>query len=128
MRTITFDFQQNLPFQHLPVGDFFYMQQLWLYVFGIYRCSDNDVTMYCWTEMTARRGSDKVASSLHNHLTKLPPNVYTLRLYSDGCSGQNKNSTVMQYLFILVAEGKFRHIRHHFPVTGHSGLRQDRLK
>ena len=126
VRTISFDFQQNLPLPHLPVGELFYMQQMWLYVFGIHSCGDNDVAMYCWPETTAKRGSDEVVSSLHTFLSKLPPEVDTLRLYSDGCGGQNKNSTVMQYLFTLVSEGKFRHIRHYFPVTGHSFLPNDR--
>jgi hypothetical protein len=33
--TVTFDFQQNLPLPHIPVGEVFYMDQLWLYVFGV---------------------------------------------------------------------------------------------
>ena len=44
--TMSFDFQQNLPLPHLPVGDLFYMQQLWVHVFGIHSCGDNNVTMY----------------------------------------------------------------------------------
>ena len=126
IRTVTFDFQQNLPLPHLPVGDLFYMQQLWLYVFGVHSCGDNDVAMYCWPEITGKRGSDEVVSCLHDFLSKLPSSVTSLRLYSDGCGGQNKNATVMHYLFSLVATGKFRHIRHSFPVTGHSYLPNDR--
>ena len=34
IRTITFDFQKNLPLPQLPVGDLFYVCQLWVYVFG----------------------------------------------------------------------------------------------
>lgn len=54
--TMNFDFQQNLPLPHLPVGNLFYMQQLWVHVFGIHNCGD-DVTMYCWPETVAKRGS-----------------------------------------------------------------------
>lgn len=32
IRVVTFDFQQNLPLPHIPVGEVFYMRQLWLYV------------------------------------------------------------------------------------------------
>ena len=63
--TVTFDFQQNLPLPHLPVGDLFYMHQLWVYVFGVHSCGDNNVAMYCWPETLAKRGSDEVMG--HHH-------------------------------------------------------------
>ena len=126
IQTISFDFQQNLPLPHLPVGDLFYMQQLWVYVFGVHSCGDNIVAMYCWPETVAKRGSDEVIYCLHHYLSQLPPNVTTLCLYSDGCGGQNKNANVVHYLFTLVATGKFEHITHTFPVRGHSFLPNDR--
>ena len=102
------------------------MCQLWVYVFGIHSCGDNDVVMYCWPEIAEKRGSDEVISCLYDYLAKLPPGVMTLRLYSDGCGGQNKNINVLRYLFTLVAVGKFKHIRHTFPVRGHSFFPNDR--
>ena len=39
--TISFDFQQNLRLPSIPVGEVFYMLQIWLYVFGIHKCSNN---------------------------------------------------------------------------------------
>ena len=124
--TLTFDFQQNLPLPHLPVGDSFYMQQLWMYVFGIHSCSDNRVAMYCWPEVVAKRGSDEVISCLDHFLSQVPASVTTLFLHSDGCPGQNKNSNVMHYLFTLVSTGRFSKITHIFPVRGHSFLPNDR--
>ena len=73
--TITFNFQQNLSLPHLPVGD---LHQLWLYVFGVHRRGNNEVTMFCWPEATAKRGSDEVISCLHATLSQLPT---SLRLY-----------------------------------------------
>ena len=103
--TVTFDFQQNLPLPHIPVGQVFYMHQLWLYVFGVHECGANRAAMYCWPEFIAAKGSSEVVSCLDNFLRSLPQEVTTLYLYSDGCSGQNKNSTVMHYLFTLVRLG-----------------------
>ena len=124
--TLTFDFQQNFPLLHIPVSDIFYMQQLWMYAFGIHSCSDNHVKMYFWPESLAKRGSDEVISCLHNFLSTVPEGVTTLFLYSDGCPGQNKNSNVMHYLYTLVCSGKFLKITHTFPVRGHSFLPNDR--
>ena len=124
--TVTFDFQQTLPLPHIPVGDLFYMQQLWLFVFGVHSCGNNQVSMYCWPEVTAKRGSDEVISCLHHFFTELPRSVNTLYLFSDGCPGQNKTSNVMSYLFTLVFTKRFSKITHTFPVRGHSCLPNDR--
>ena len=133
MRTITFDFQQNLPLLHLPVGDFFYMQQLWLYVFGIHSCSENDVTMYSWTEMIARRRSDEVASSLHHHLTKLPPSVHNSDYIQMGVVARKK----LDCDAVPVHIGGRRKLSAHTPLlfchwallfTQRPGLWQDRVE
>ena len=63
---------------------------------------------------------------MHPYINTLPSEVTTLYLYSDGCGGQNKNSNVMDFLFTLLKIGKLQHIRHYFPVRGHSFLSNDR--
>ena len=77
-----------------------YLRQIWLYVFGIHDCGNNTRAMYCWPESLARKGSNEVVSCLDNYFWShsLPAEVDTLYLFSDSCSGQNKNSTVIQYL------------------------------
>ena len=124
--TVTFDFQQNLPLPHIPVGEVFYMHQLWLYVFGVHECGANRTVMYCWPEFIAAKGSSEVVSCLDDFLRSLPQEVTTIYFYSDSCPGQNKNATVMHYLFSLVRLGRFKLIQHHFPVRGHSFLPNDR--
>ena len=126
IRAISFDFQQNLPLPHVPIGEVFYMRQLWLYLFGIHDCGMNSVVLNCWPQSTAGKGSDEDISCLDRNLTSLPNEVTTLFLYSDGCPGQNKNINVVHYLFTLVKLGRFEHIQHHFPVRGHSFLPNDR--
>ena len=114
--TVTFDFQQNLPQPHIPVGEVFYTHQLWFYVFGVHNCGTNQGIMYCWPAFTANKGSDEVVSCLDRYLSSLPEDVTTLYFYSDGCPGQNKNLNVVHYLFALVQLGKFHHLQHHFPI------------
>ena len=79
--TLTFDFHQNLPLFHIPIGELFYMQQLWLYVFGVHSCSDNRVRMYCWLETLAKKGSDEVISCLQHFLSQIPATIKTLSLF-----------------------------------------------
>ena len=124
--SIAFDFEQNFPLPHIPAGEIFYLRQIWLHVFGIHDCGENNAAMYCWPETVARKGSNEVVSCLHHYLNGLNPGIERLNLLSDSCGGQNKNSTVIQYLYTLVRCGHFRHIRHFFPVRGHSFLPCDR--
>ena len=95
-------------------------------MFGIHSCSDNQLSMYCWPEVTAKRGSDEVISCLHHFLNQIPESVNNLSFYSDGCPGQNKNLNVMNYFFTQVFIGRFAKITHTFPVRRHSFLPNDR--
>lgn len=121
-----FWFEQNLALPSIHTGEVFYMHQLRLYVFGIHKCRTNEVHMYCWPETVAHRGSDEVISCLAHYFQSLPTGVTTVSLFSDGCGGQNKNSNVLHFLVSLVWLGRFQHIRHFFPVRGHSFLPNDR--
>ena len=112
----------------LPVGEIFYARQLWLYNFGIHNAANNKGTMYCWDESVAKRGSNEVASCLFHFFNNfLPEEVEKVFLYSDGCGGQNKNYTIIHFLYSLVALKKcFKKIHHIFPIRGHSFLPCDR--
>ena len=122
---LSFDFKQNLPLPHIPTSDIFYLRQLWVYVFGLHNCGTNDASMYVWPESVARRGSNEVVSCLHQYFQSLD-GVKSLYLFSDSCGGQNKNSTVIHYLYTIVKMGKFQNIQHIFPIRGHSFLPCDR--
>ena len=81
--------------------------------------------MYVWPESIAHRGSNEVASCLHNYFQNLS-GIDTLFLFSDSCPGQNKNYTIIHYLYSLVKMGLFQRIQHIFPIRGHSFLPSDR--
>ena len=107
VETIAFDFQQNLPLPHLPVGEIFYARQLWVYNFCIHTASSDDAHMYVWTEGDAKRGCNEVLSCLNDYMEhKLRDGVKTLYIFSDACAGQNRNKTMMQYLYTMVREKK----------------------
>ena len=125
--TICFDFEQNFPFPHLPVGEIFYKRQLWFYNFSVHSCKTGQPVMYTWPEPTARRGCREVISCLNHFIqTKVPHTVKHLDLFSDGCRGQNHNHTMLRYLFTLVDQNRFQSIIFHLPIRGHSFLPCDR--
>ncbi|XP_072017397.1 uncharacterized protein [Amphiura filiformis] len=132
--TICFDLMQNQALPKSPIGEAYYARQLWLYFLGMMRHrpgeqQKDDVYFYTWGEHQQARGANQVASALVHFVDQeLSPNdhgIKTIRLFSDSCSGQNKNYTVLSTLNMLASKHKvsFQHV---FPVRGHSYMPADR--
>lgn len=127
VEVLCFDYQQNMPLPHVPAGDVFYKRQLWVFNFAIYAASTGKTTCYMYDEMKGKKGQNEVVSFLDHYITnKMSPTVDKLMLFSDNCSAQNKNHTIVEYLFTLVKKGRFQTIKHYFPIPGHSFLPCDR--
>ncbi|RUS70483.1 hypothetical protein EGW08_021756 [Elysia chlorotica] len=135
--TVCFDIMENLVLPKSPIGQTYYSRQLYMYVMGIVRHhgkassqGKDDVSLYVWCEWDNRKDSNMVASALHHFLTtKMVEPLLTfpsLRLFSDACPGQNRNSTMLGMLFALSKKINVP-ISHHFPVRGHSFLPADRV-
>ena len=125
--SVCFDFQQNMPFPHLPVGEIFYKRQLWFHNFGVHSCTTGKAVMYTWPESTARRVCREVISCIHHFIqTKIPATVKHLDVFSDGSREQNHNNTMIRFLFTLAHCNLFASIDFHLPIRGHSFLPCDR--
>ena len=122
----TSDFEQNLPLPTLTHSDVFYARQLWVHNFGVHDCVDNTGIMHMWDGSTAKRGSCEVASCLESLLKERSTGAQRLVLFSDGCSGQNKNRVVVAFFLRLVQSGFYKSIDHKFLVRGHTFLPNDR--
>lgn len=127
MEVLTFDFQQNLPLPKITAGEAFYKRQLWLYNFCIYSGRTKKAHFYLYDETIARKSPNEVISFLYHYLNNiLPKNITELHLFSDNAAAQNKNSIIVQFLFLLVKSTPIRKIIHHYPEPGHSFLPCDR--
>lgn len=136
---ICFDMQQNQPIPKLSVGETFYSRQVWLYNLCImeneYPTKLTNIHFYTWLETEAGRGANEVTSALHNFLKKLETRMLktkksglTLRLFSDSCIGQNKNTVLVTMLLRFLQMSKvFAEIKHYFPIRGHSFMPPDRV-
>lgn len=123
---ISFDYMQNLPLSHIQTGDVFYSRQMWYYVFGIHDLANDAVSMYSYTEMTAKKGASDVTSLLLHYLNNRKITSDHLVLLRDGCGGQNKNHVMVYIQYFLVHVLKmFKTVTHLFPVRGHSYLPND---
>lgn len=126
---LVFDFMQHVPVPHLPVNEVFYLRQMWVYTFGIhhyFQGGDKDY-FYMWCECDAQHGANEVISCLNHFIeNKVGQQCDTLMLFSDGCTGQNRNHTMIRYLMTLVNTSRFKTVQHFFPTRGHSFMPCDR--
>lgn len=129
--TYCFDMQQVQPLPKTPISEAFYARQISLYNLCITDVATQNPLFYMWTENLAGRGSVEVSSALINFLTNNVDNTgkKLLRLFCDGCGGQNKNNIVLHSLMYYLnhSNSAIEKIIIHFPVRGHSFLPADRV-
>lgn len=127
-----FDLQQIQVLPKVPIQEAFYAQQLSLYFFCIVGTDCKKPLFYTWLEHEAGRGATEISSALLHFLKTLdiPPNITCIRLFADGCGGQNKNSFVVHMLMLWLyrfAPTTVHSIVLIFPIRGHSYLPADRI-
>lgn len=102
-----FDLQQVI---FLPIGNeskLFYRRRLANYNFTIYEVKSKKCHCFLWNEALSKRGSCEISTCLYLYLKELDTEGITnVSLFSDGCSGQNKNSIVGAMLLHAVTNLK----------------------
>lgn len=127
-----FDLQQVQPLPRTPINDSFYSHQVSFYNFCCVDINAKSPTFYVWTEDQAGRGAEEIGSALYDHLNNLSltDEINTLRLFCDGCGGQNRNSYIIHTLYYWLkfkSPPSVREILITYPVRGHSFLPADRV-
>ena len=82
-----------------------------------------------YDEVTSKKGSNEVIIFLHHYLNNfLPETVKIIYLFSDNAFAQNKNQTLVKYLYIFTKlnNKEIEAILHQYPEPGHSFLPCDR--
>ncbi|RUS72208.1 hypothetical protein EGW08_020035 [Elysia chlorotica] len=128
MEAVCFDYQKNLPCPNITTQDVYYSRQLSFHSFNIHVLSSDKVFFYCYDETVGKKGSDDVCSMLFDCFSRLfSHDVKHISLFCDSCAGQNKNWTVLRFMYYLVHMAKrFDTITMTLPVRGHSYMECDR--
>lgn len=134
---LSFDCQKNLVLPRVADQAAYYSRQAYMYNFTICRGhskakrSTENTYCYAWTENIHAKGSNEVGSAIYHCLSNIElGQVKVVRLFSDGCGGQNKNSTIIGMLakwLHSVAPKTVEQIVLSFPIVGHSFLPPDRV-
>lgn len=123
---IAFDYMQNVSLPMIPVQDTFYLRQLTVNVFCIHDIKKNQSLIHVYHEGQARKCPDEVCSFVYDYLSSVPSDIEEVHVYSDNCSGQNKNHSLNRLFLALTDTKKFKKIEQFYPVRGHSFLPCDR--
>nr|CAH7714218.1 unnamed protein product [Callosobruchus chinensis] len=87
--------------------------------------------MHSWLESESSKGSNEISSAVYDTLNKIKisDKIKEIRLVSDGCTGQNKNTTIIAMCakWLSSAPQHLNKLQIIFPVTGHSFLPADRV-
>lgn len=126
-RVLVFDLQQVLTTPLVPTGRAFYLRQLNTYNLTIVDCKTDKTHCYMWHECEAARGANEIASCLFAHIMQeVPETVKKVYLFSDCCSGQNRNSIISAMHHVLLqVHASLQSIEHIFLVPGHTRLECD---
>lgn len=124
---LTFDLQKALAFPKLTTSVAYYKRNLYLYNLGIHCFNNNTGYMNVWDEIEGGRGSQDIAACLVKHLKTYAALQKHAILYSDSCTGQNRNIKITLSLLKLVQdpETSIDTIDHKFLVSGHYYLPND---
>ena len=111
-----FDLEQVLYLPKTNKCGIFYKRRLSCYNFTIYDVKDKTCDCYFWHECVAGRGSNEIASCLSMFIRRMDNQGKTkIFLFSDSCSGQNRNTVVLTMLLnILEQTENIREITLHF--------------
>ncbi|KAK3932637.1 Proline--tRNA ligase [Frankliniella fusca] len=124
---LIFDLEQVLPTPSVSTGVAYYLRQLNTYNLTIVDASTNITYCYMWHEGEAARGANQIASALYHHIKcEVPDTVEELYLFSDCCSGQNRNSIVSSMFQVLLSmKPSLKSINHIFLIPGHTRMECD---
>lgn len=133
----SYDCQKNLVNPKVQDQIAYYSRQLYTYNFTIVQGSshghldESTVFSYVWMEHEFAKGANQIASAVYHRLKATDFTQYKkIKLCSDGCGGQNRNSIVLgMVIWFLqeIAPKNILEIELVFPVTGHSFLPSDRV-
>lgn len=125
----TFDLESVLQIPHSKESSTYYSRKLNVYNLTVYEAAPpNKGFCYCWPEVEGKRGSNEIGSAVYSWLQSLPDTTTEVSLYSDTCSGQNRNQ-YMAAMFLHAVQNipHLQTITHNFLESGHSHMECDSM-
>ena len=88
--------------------------------------ASHDAYAYVWDETQGKKGCCEIATVILQHLSSLPSYVTHMIMYSDCCSGQNRNQFLTAALWKFVQSQKtIKHVENKYLESGHTHMEAD---
>jgi len=124
----TFDLQSVLQIPSSEVSAMYYSRKLCVYNLTLYEAAaPNNAFCFLWTEVNGQKGSSEIGSALLKWIYQLPERIKEISLYSDTCSGQNRNQYVAALFLFVVIHTNIEVLHHNFMESGHSYMEVDSM-
>lgn len=122
-----FDLQAVLSTPRGSAGQIFYLRKLAVYNLTMYNLSNKKVKCYLWDETQSKRGANDIAFCVYDFIMS-HSEIKSVRMMSDGCGGQQKNSKFASMCMqLLINHQSLKVIDHRFFETGHSEMECDSI-
>lgn len=123
-----FDLQAVLTTPKGPSGQIYYMRKFAVYNFTVYNLASQKVLCYLWDETQGKRGANEISTCIYDYIISSYNNAECIRMMSDGCGGQQKNSIFATMCLNLVqTHPTLQTIDHKFFETGHTEMECDSI-
>jgi len=102
--------------------------KLSVYNLTVYDLSNSNGYCYMWDETAASRGPCDIASCVYRYLKDCANKGITeVALYSDNCSGQNRNRFLVTVYMYELTTTNLQTIRHNYLQKGHTQNENDSI-
>lgn len=126
--TAAFDLVAVLSTPCSNVSQVYYKRKLNSYNLTVYSLADKQGTCYIWDKTHGQRGSSEIGTCVITHLKSLTSVIRHVILYSDCCSGQNRNQYLAAGLMHTVMTHPYVHtIDQKFLESGHTQMECDSM-
>ena len=114
MVTINIDVQKVLATSRAGIGPLYYLSKLNVWNFTIFDLAKHIGTCHVWNETIGYRGRNEISSFVWEFFKEQSQEGVTdFMIYSDSCSGQNKNRIIFSMYMKAASEMNIK-IRHRF--------------
>lgn len=126
----SFDLQKVL---NTPCGKsmlLYYSRKISVYNFTVYESQTKNGFCFVWDETQGKKGSNEICTSLMKYLSTIEadPEIETLSLYCDNCSGQNKNKQILIMLHTFLKNSThIKEITLNYLMAGHTYMPADSI-
>ncbi len=125
--TVLFDLESILQLPSGDVNQLYYMRKLNRFNLTIYNLETKEAWCYLWNETEGCRGSLEIVTCIFLFPKSLPETCTDVRLWSDGCWGQNRNQFIAAMYMYVVDSMCIRMITHNYLEMSHMQMEWDSM-